>query len=167
MFVYTEREQFVALRDLVMHWSSQRVLRLALLLAPRLTASACIKPLSPAQEYVSTFEKLLLEECSALLLRGQEEGQILVSQQAVGARAESALEGCVACRLTLPLGVSDSFAENDVVLVSQEDPHSLESADELHHALALVEGREAGQSVRVRFNLSPNAQAGNKEGLLR
>lgn len=36
------------------------------------------------QEYVRVFEPLLLEECAAQMLRGQEEGQVLTSQACGG-----------------------------------------------------------------------------------
>ena len=42
-----------------------------------------VAPCAPAaapQEYVRVFGPLLLEECAAQLLRGQEEGQVLTSQ---------------------------------------------------------------------------------------
>ncbi len=124
------------------------------------------------QEYVRTFEPLLLEECAAQMLRGQEEGQVLTSQvcwlgwlQGVwlaGQRAPAPLlaqaQSCalaMTCapmpalwppqfgpmqpavvaaaqtrpddeslivRLTMPPGVSSTFHENDMMLVSRDNP---------------------------------------------
>lgn len=51
--------------------------------AQRCRMSRGVAPCAPAaapQEYVRVFGPLLLEECAAQLLRGQEEGQVLTSQ---------------------------------------------------------------------------------------
>ena len=47
---------------------------------PRLRPTTLAGLLSYLQEYVRVFEPLLLEECAAQMLRGQEEGQVLTSQ---------------------------------------------------------------------------------------
>ena len=52
--------------------------------APHQVAEHCRSTLTPSQppsqDYVRVFEPLLLEECAAQMLRGQEEGQVLTSQ---------------------------------------------------------------------------------------
>lgn len=77
------------------------------------------------QEYTSVFEKLLLEECAALLLRGQEEGEVLLSQQAVVSRCDERNDASLALCVALPAGATSSFAENDVLLLSRDDPQVL------------------------------------------
>ncbi len=75
------------------------------------------------------FEPLLLEECAAQMLRGQEEGQVLTSQPGViAAAAPAAVGGSLSVRLTLPPGASSSFHENDVLLVSKDSPEVLRCA---------------------------------------
>lgn len=118
-------------------------------------------------EYVRVFEPLLLEECAAQMLRGQEEGQVLTSQPAVVAAVQSRPEDeSLVVRLTMPVGVSSTFHENDMLLISRDNPEE-EHGDELHHALGTMEGHEGDQSVRVRFRLTDAAQAGNTRGLQR
>lgn len=77
---------------------------------------------TPLQAYTSTFQPLLLEEAAAQLLRGQDEGSVALSQRCVVAACEDKGEGRVLLVLTLPPGVNSSFSENDVVLVSRDDP---------------------------------------------
>ncbi|KAL6776825.1 hypothetical protein ACKKBF_B31070 [Auxenochlorella protothecoides x Auxenochlorella symbiontica] len=125
------------------------------------------KTFSSVQAYTSTFQPLLLEEAAAQLLRGQDEGSVALSQRCVVAACEDKGEGRLLLVLTLPPGVNSSFSENDVVLVSRDDPQSEESTDEVHHALGMVAGHEGEQSLRVRFNLSEVAQAGSAAGTAR
>ncbi|EFN56459.1 hypothetical protein CHLNCDRAFT_57676 [Chlorella variabilis] len=139
---------------------------------------------SSVEEYVRVFGPLLLEECAAQLLRGQEEGQVLTSQRAVVAAARLRPEDeSLVVRLTLPAGATSSLHENDMLLVSRDSPEARagggaargpacgggeeEQGDELHHALGVMEGHEGDQSVRVRFRLTDDGQAGNERGLQR
>ncbi len=48
--------------------------------APEPAPSLSLPPRSTGQDYVRVFQPLLLEECAAQMLRGQEEGQVLTSQ---------------------------------------------------------------------------------------
>ncbi|KAL4853029.1 putative helicase MAGATAMA 3 [Chlorella vulgaris] len=125
------------------------------------------KQFASVEDYVRVFEPLLLEECAAQMLRGQEEGQVLTSQPGViAAAAPAAVGGSLSVRLTLPPGASSSFHENDVLLVSKDSPEG-EAGDEAQHALAFMEGHEGDQSLRIRFRLTDDAQAGNARGLQR
>ncbi|PSC70977.1 putative helicase MAGATAMA 3 [Micractinium conductrix] len=127
------------------------------------------KQFATVDDYVRVFEPLLLEECAAQMLRGQEEGQVLTSQPAVVAATQARQSGddeSQLVRLTLPPGVSSTFHDNDMLLLSRDNPEE-ERGDELHHALGVVEGHEGDQSLRVRFKLTDAAQAGNARGLQR
>ncbi|KAL4448164.1 hypothetical protein ABPG75_005383 [Micractinium tetrahymenae] len=125
------------------------------------------KQFALVEDYVRVFEPLLLEECAAQMLRGQEEGQVLTSQPAVvAAVTQRAEDESLIVRLTLPPGVSSTFHDNDMLMLSRDNPEG-EVGDELYHALGCVEGHEGDQSVRVRFRLTDAAQAGNARGLQR
>ncbi|PRW45131.1 putative helicase MAGATAMA 3 [Chlorella sorokiniana] len=125
------------------------------------------KQFASVEEYVRVFEPLLLEECAAQMLRGQEEGQVLTSQPAVVAAAQTRPEDeSLLVRLTLPPGVSSTFHENDMMLISRDNPED-EHGEEQYHALGAVEGHEGEASLRVRFKLTDAAQAGNARGLQR
>ncbi|KAI7846383.1 hypothetical protein COHA_000094 [Chlorella ohadii] len=125
------------------------------------------KQFATVEEYVRTFEPLLLEECAAQMLRGHEEGQVLTSQPAVVAAAQTRPDDeSLIVRLTMPPGASSTFHENDMMLVSRDNPED-EAGEEQYHALGAVEGHEGEASLRVRFKLTDAAQAGNARGLQR
>lgn len=119
------------------------------------------------------FEKLILEETAAQLLRGGDDGQVSLSLLGVTARADALPDGSRALLLTLEAGKSEAFSENDVVLLSKEDPQREDATDELRHALGVVERREGTQSVRVRVRpptgsraLSSPRQKARREAML-
>eukprot|EP00887_Chlorella_sp_A99_P004223 scaffold15.g4223.t1 len=121
---------------------------------------------SSAHEYITTFEPLLLEECAAQVLRGQEEGHVAAAQPGVVGAAAAAPDGGVAVQLALPAGVAGGFSENDILLLSRDNPED-EEGDELTHALAFVEGHEGDQSLRLRLRLCEDSQAGSARGVAR
>ena len=105
-----------------------------------------------------------MEEAAAQLLRGQDEGTVPLSLQTVVAACDALENGRCVAVLTMAPDVSRGFSENDVILLSKEDPQSEESSDEVRHALGIVCGHEGSQSLRVRFNLSEASQAGDEAG---
>lgn len=72
------------------------------------------------------------------MLRGQEEGQVLTSQPAVVAAAQPKDDGSLVVRLTLPPGVSGTFHENDLLLLSRDNPEARERLGGCSRAAVLV-----------------------------
>lgn len=70
------------------------------------------------------------------------------------------------CRVTLPPGVSKQYSDNDLILISKDNPESDDMRRNLH-ALGFIEGHEGEQSVKVKLYLTDNSQQGNPAGLAR
>jgi senataxin len=133
-----------------------------------------------AAHYRSVWEPLLLEEAGAQIVRGIEEGVVLEPQPAVvkrfdavaGAGGAGGAGGTTA--MTMPfarasVGVTTArgtFAANDLVLLSKDEPAAKGARRHLH-AIGLVEQLEGLDSLRVKLQLSDDAQAGSAEGLAR
>lgn len=96
--------------------------------SPMSTTKVCVAADSHTlllQEYVRVFEPLLLEECAAQMLRGQEEGQVLSAQPAVVAAVKARAEDeSLLVRLTLPADAAGGMHENDMLLVSRDNPEA-------------------------------------------
>jgi hypothetical protein len=100
------------------------------------------------------FEPLLLEECAAQMLRGQEEGQVLSAQPAVVAAAKARAEDeSLLVRLTLPPDAAGGMHENDMVLVSRDNPEARSWFDDLcsEGGCCFLLGLEGGR----RFHRTP------------
>ncbi|KAL3678344.1 hypothetical protein R1sor_021300 [Riccia sorocarpa] len=104
-------------------------------------------------EYLSVFESLLLEECRAQIVRGEEEGGGMQCHMAALANWERANEFYF-MRLTVPADVVEDFMENDLLLFSKEKPLG-EAKLPTTYAFGGVEGREGAQTLRVRMHLDP------------
>ncbi|MEW5304818.1 MAG: hypothetical protein WDW36_007402 [Sanguina aurantia] len=128
-----------------------------------------LKPVPPSfeniKEYKSTFEALLLEECAAQILRGVEEGEILLPHPAVASMHEMK-DDFLSVRLALKPGDSDTFSDHDLVLLCKDHPESETCRPELH-ALGFCEAHEGEQSLRIKFSLTDESQAGNARGTTR
>ncbi|KAK9812831.1 hypothetical protein WJX72_004417 [[Myrmecia] bisecta] len=119
------------------------------------------------EEYISVFSPLVLEECGALLLRG-EEGESMEPHPAVVSQNTKKGDFTI-LRLSLHPGISRLYHENDMVLISKEDPNTdenLTASSELH-VLGFIMGHEGEQSISVRVLLSDDSQAGNAKGTAR
>ncbi|GJP43980.1 hypothetical protein CLOM_g3376 [Closterium sp. NIES-68] len=104
-----------------------------------------------AEEYVDVFERLLLEECRAQILRGAEEQGGMECQLVVAVRCERANEFHmvgVACKEAV---VADCH-DNDLLLLAKEKPWG-GSALPSTYAIASVESRETKTSLRLRLCL--------------
>ncbi|KAL2629456.1 hypothetical protein R1flu_014142 [Riccia fluitans] len=113
------------------------------------------------EEYLSVFESLLLEECRAQIVRGEEEGGGMQCHMAALANWERANEFYF-MRLTVPADVVEDFMENDLLLFSKEKPLG-EAKLPTTYAFGSVEGREGAQTLRVRMHL--DSETSLKEGL--
>ncbi|CAL5219614.1 g1484 [Coccomyxa viridis] len=123
------------------------------------------KSFDSAEDYVYRFEPLVLEECGALMLRGNEEGIQSEPFQAVCASHKLKGEFLLA-RLAVPPSVAESLRENDAVLLSKEDPNS-EDAEGRLHAIGRVDSKEGTNIIIVQFHLTAESQAGNPAGVQR
>lgn len=115
-----------------------------------LPTRALAAPRRSPQEYVRVFEPLLLEECAAQMLRGQEEGQVLSAQPAVVAAAKARAEDeSLLVRLTLPPDAAGGMHENDMVLVSRDNPEASSWFDDLcsKGGCCFLLGLEGGRQV--------------------
>ena len=79
-------------------------------------------PARSPQHYMRIFEPLLLEECAAQLMRGQDEGRVIVSQPGVVAMCLAQPDGSATVRLTMEAETLGSFSENDLLLLSRDKP---------------------------------------------
>lgn len=62
--------------------------------------------------------------------------------------------------------ISQALGDNDLLLLTKDHPHADDCRVQLH-ALGVCEGREGSQSLRVRFFLSDDSQAGKQAQLER
>lgn len=106
-----------------------------------------------AGHYLSVFIPLLLEECCAQIVRGQEEPESGQCQQGVLTRCERANEFHFAT-LATSLEASACFNETDLILISKQKPSDGGGSVPTMYALASVEAREGKSSVRVRLALA-------------
>ncbi|KAH8968929.1 hypothetical protein BDL97_02G009000 [Sphagnum fallax] len=108
-------------------------------------------------EYLKVFESLLLEECRAQILRGDDDGETHCHMVAV-TQWERVNEFYFA-RLAIDTQASQEFTENDLVLLSKEKV--LEGALPTTYAFASVESCEGQKTLRVRMYLD---REGQKDG---
>ncbi|WIA30316.1 hypothetical protein OEZ86_000404 [Tetradesmus obliquus] len=120
---------------------------------------------SSIQEYKEVFEPLLLEEAGAQVLRGIEEGVVIEPHESVVAACSKDTDFHVA-RISVKPEVASQMSDNDLLLLTKDHPHS-EGCREQLHALGFMEGHEGGQSLRVKFFLSDDSQAGRPAQLER
>eukprot|EP00775_Hariotina_reticulata_P010999 gene10999-11153_t len=120
---------------------------------------------SSIQEYKEVFEPLLLEEAGAQVLRGIEEGVVLEPHPAVVAACSKA-NGFHVARISVSPEVAQQMCDNDLLLLTKDHPHS-ESCRSQLHALGYCEGHEGVQSLRVKFFLTDDSQAGKPAQLER
>ncbi|CAI7892383.1 unnamed protein product [Closterium sp. NIES-54] len=106
---------------------------------------------SSAEEYVDVFERLLLEECRAQILRGAEEQGGMESHLVVAVRCERANEFHMVGVASKEALVADCH-DNDLLLLSKEKPWG-GSALPNTYAIASVESRETKTSLRLRLCL--------------
>ncbi|CAM6125409.1 unnamed protein product [Calypogeia fissa] len=114
------------------------------------------------EEYLSVFESLLLEECRAQIIRGEEEGGGTQCHMVALATWEKANEFYF-MRLAVQTDVAEDFTENDLLLLSKEKPlggNSLPST----YAFASVEAREGSGTLRVRMHL--DGESNESDGLV-
>lgn len=69
-------------------------------------------------------------------------------------------------RISVKPEVASQMSDNDLLLLTKDHPHS-EGCREQLHALGFMEGHEGGQSLRVKFFLSDDSQAGRPAQLER
>ncbi|CAI5472811.1 unnamed protein product [Closterium sp. Yama58-4] len=112
---------------------------------------ALSKVFSSAEEYVDVFERLLLEECRAQILRGAEEQGDMESHLVVAVRCERANEFHMVGVASKEALVADCH-DNDLLLLSKEKPWG-GSALPSTYAIASVESRETKTSLRLRLCL--------------
>ncbi|DBA71224.1 TPA: hypothetical protein ACH3X2_011048, partial [Trebouxia sp. C0005] len=90
------------------------------------------------QEYIAVFEPLVLEECGALLVRGNEEALNMQAHQAVVA-ITSLQDEFLVSRIAMDEGVARDYSDNDFILLSKDDPNvSVFKSLFLHSVLAAV-----------------------------
>ncbi|CAK0762015.1 hypothetical protein CVIRNUC_002915 [Coccomyxa viridis] len=118
-----------------------------------------------AEDYVYRFSPLVLEECAALMLRGNEEGIQSEPYQAVCASHKMKGDFLLA-RLAVPPAVSETLRDNDAVLLSKEDPTAEDGNGRLH-AIGRVDSKEGANIIVVQFYLSAESQSGHPDGLQR
>ncbi|CAI5466533.1 unnamed protein product [Closterium sp. Yama58-4] len=106
---------------------------------------------SSAEEYVDVFERLLLEECRAQILRGAEEQGRMESHLVVAVRCERANEFHMVGVASKEALVADCH-DNDLLLLSKEKPWG-GSALPSTYAIASVESRDTKTSLRLRLCL--------------
>ncbi|KAK9812261.1 hypothetical protein WJX73_008588 [Symbiochloris irregularis] len=115
------------------------------------------------KDYVATFQPLMLEECAALLMRGSQEGQDQPSHPA-HLSSLTQKEDFTLIVLTVRPGVAATYNQNDMVLLSRDDPADWDAIAPEHTALGIFEARTGEQSMTVRFCLSLDTQSGNLAG---
>eukprot|EP00878_Enallax_costatus_P007720 GHUV01008081.1.p1 GENE.GHUV01008081.1~~GHUV01008081.1.p1 ORF type:complete len:869 (+),score=299.72 GHUV01008081.1:2923-5529(+) len=120
---------------------------------------------SSIQHYKEVFEPLLLEEAGAQVLRGIEEGVEIKPYKAVVAACTKDNDFHIA-RITVEQDVAKKFTDNDLVLLTKDHPHDEECRTKMH-ALGFMEGHEGSQSLRVKFYLTDDSQAGKPAQLER
>ncbi|KAK9842012.1 hypothetical protein WJX81_004236 [Elliptochloris bilobata] len=124
------------------------------------------KSFSSVEEYVAVMEPLVLEECGALLLRGNEDAEIMCSAPAVtSGAAQDQHDGFTAA--TFVVG-DEEYRDNDAVMLSIDNTDEVDE-DQVNKALCalgMVEGRMQGV-ITVRFCLAEDMQSGNPEGAAR
>ncbi|CAG9466793.1 unnamed protein product [Pedinophyceae sp. YPF-701] len=119
------------------------------------------------REYIDTFVPLLLEEALAQAQQGGEDTD-KVPHRCVVAEA-TPLGDFVEVTVGLEDGALSSFAQNDLVLLTKDDPGDAGPDNLALHALAQVEGVIGAQRARLRFYLpsapppAPAAKAGKKK----
>ncbi|OAE31740.1 hypothetical protein AXG93_4874s1030 [Marchantia polymorpha subsp. ruderalis] len=113
------------------------------------------------EEYLSVFEALLLEECRAQIIRGEEEGGGTQCHMVGLATWEKANEFYF-MRLAVPADAVEEFMENDLLLLSREKPLGGARLPTTY-AFGAVEGREGAQTLRVRMHL--DSETSEKDGL--
>lgn len=69
-------------------------------------------------------------------------------------------------RITVEQDIAKKFTDNDLVLLTKDHPHG-EACRINMHALGFVEGHEGSQSLRVKFYLTDDSQAGKPAQLER
>ncbi|KAL0052040.1 hypothetical protein WJX82_006920 [Trebouxia sp. C0006] len=114
------------------------------------------------QEYIAVFEPLVLEECGALLVRGNEEALNMQAHQAVVA-ITSLQDEFLVSRIAMDEGVARDYSDNDFILLSKDDPNDESARAELH-AIGFVDGHEGQQSLSVKFYMQMSMQEGNDAG---
>lgn len=120
-------------------------------------------------EYVRTFEPLLIEESAAQLIRGQEEGLVLPPLQFKVASIESRVNRYFTATLVLAeeataFELGASVSENDIILLSLEDPDSTQDSK---HALALIESIDGPSALHLRLALDEKRHLGDEGGIQR
>lgn len=108
-------------------------------------------------EYLEVFESLLLEECRAQILRGDEEEGARQCHMVAVIQCERVNEFHFV-KLAIDAGECQEYYENDLVLLSKEQlgQGKLPST----YALANVESREGQQALRIRMYLDKEAETG-------
>ncbi|GAQ80554.1 P-loop containing nucleoside triphosphate hydrolases superfamily protein [Klebsormidium nitens] len=106
---------------------------------------------SSVAEYVAVYEPLLLEECRAQILRGQDEAGRAAAHRARIAHCE-AVNQFTFIKLQVDEQVASDMAENNLVLLCRENPLT-SATTPATHALATVEGTEGKQALRLRLHL--------------
>ncbi|CAL8467911.1 g7449 [Coccomyxa elongata] len=118
-----------------------------------------------AEDYIFRFAPLVLEECGAQMLQANEEGFVSQPHPAVLSNYVQN-DDFLNARLVLPPGAARTFRDNDVILLSKEDPNREAASGQLH-ALGKVEARQGEQVLSVVFYLTDDSQAGNPAGMQR
>lgn len=117
------------------------------------------------QEYKEVFEPLLLEEAGAQVLRGIEEGCVIEPHPAVVATCSKDGDFHIA-RISVQEDVAKQMTDNDLLLLTKDHPQDEKCRVQLH-ALGFMEGHEGAQSLRVKFYLTDDSQAGKSDQLER
>ncbi|KAG0597404.1 hypothetical protein M758_UG335400 [Ceratodon purpureus] len=108
-------------------------------------------------DYLDVFESLLLEECRAQILRGDEEEGVGQCHMVAVIQCERVNEFHFV-KVAIDAGDCQEYFENDLVLLSKEQlgQGKLPST----YALANVESREGQQALRLRMYLEKEAKKG-------
>jgi senataxin len=69
-------------------------------------------------------------------------------------------------RISVKPEVAQQMSDNDLLLLTKDHPHSEGCRTQLH-ALGFMEGHEGSQSLRVKFYLTDDSQAGRPAQLER
>eukprot|EP00803_Ostreobium_quekettii_P007947 evm.model.scf_520.6 EVM.evm.TU.scf_520.6 scf_520:61854-71225(+) len=117
------------------------------------------------EHYKEIYEPLVLEECSAQIVRGSVEGDYSECNEAVVA-ARDQQDPWLYVRMTTKADVQKGFGQNDLVLISKDHPDGANIRRELS-TMGIAEAREGEQSVRVKLCLDVNAQRDSAQGLKR
>eukprot|EP00741_Cyanophora_paradoxa_P002945 tig00000655_g2858.t1 len=99
-------------------------------------------------EYLEVFEPLLMQECKSQIVRAKEEAD---EPHLLRLASAEKVQAFVYARFEVPWESEQKFANNDLVLVSREEPGKVQKV----HVIGLVES-EASQLLELRLFLRHN-----------